>query len=528
MTRSSANLLSRTLITLFACLLLMLMGTQRLQANDISPVPQHIRVLLHDYAQGMNSLHFSSPSGIRVRENGTELWDSAGYAVTVESSFASFWNISGLFDSYGAAYAQGVSLLGSALPWQVAYYNSTWQVWIGNALGSPINENTVRSALPQLVFSAVQLPLPVMALHTSLGETWVYAGHITSADANSTALMLESANGDAMLVDSKNHNYAGAFEVYTNAQGTLMLINEVDTEYYVSSALSLEMSPSWPIEALKAQAVAIRTMAAYRHASVQQGQIYTLNDRELSYVGVDRMQGQVWEAVQATAGELLLWDNAPIQATFHADSGGHTQNSEDVWFAALPYLRGVAELFPSEGPDAAWPDSAPMDGLELAQKLRAAGRGDIGTVERVVTEAQTLFGAATRLRFVGTNGDIVLEMGAIREVFQLKSNNVWLSSERPTVAKGATSAAVPSFPGAYVRSSAGSSAQVLHEMPVVRSASGVEALTPTEETEGFAFSGAGWGHGVGLSQWGAKVMADHGYAYQDILAHYYTGAVLAP
>ena len=520
---------ARLMFCVVLVLCLGLLYLKPLHADALPTVPPYFRVLLCDPSSGLTSLSFDSSLGIQVWNGSAMLWESPGQGITVESISGQFWTHQAEYTKYSDAYAEGNRLWGSSVPWQAAYYHGSWQVWVGSAHASSLNEATIRAANPSIALVSVPLSIPVLLLDTLNGDSWIYAEHVDVASSPQRALKLQGFAGEAVQVAVKGHSYAGFLEIYVDSSGGLMLVNEVDIESYVGGSLAIEMSPSWPIEALKAQAVAIRTMALWRYMAANPEQLYTLSDRELSYSGVERMQqGRVWEAVQATAGQLVLHDNAPIQATFHADSGGHTQNSEDVWFAALPYLRGVPELFSSEGPDAAWPAQPALSGQELAEMLQKAGRGNIGTVLRIITEEQTPFGAAVRLRFEGTNGDIVLEMGAIREVLQVKSNNVWLSSARYIVAKGASSSSVPTFPGAYARSGQSANAVALQDLPLVRSASTVAMLAPSTAREGFSFSGAGWGHGVGLSQWGAKAMADHGYDYQSILTHYYTGVTITP
>jgi stage II sporulation protein D len=176
-------------------------------------------------------------------------------------------------------------------------------------------------------------------------------------------------------------------------------------------------------------------------------------------------------AVDATRGLILVYDGQPILAVYHADSGGRTESSENVWGRAYPYLRGVEDPYAAGSPYERWTLSVPLPRLE--ELLRTAGLPARG-VSRVEVAEVSESGRALRVRFGGAEG-------------------TWeLSGHR------------------------------------LRALLGPDALRSTLFTVrvegGMAiFEGRGWGHGVGLSQWGARGMALRGWGFARILQHYYIG-----
>ena len=245
---------------------------------------------------------------------------------------------------------------------------------------------------------------------------------------------------------------------------------------YLRGVVAAEMPVSFGPEALKAQAVAARTyiLASARHENAR---VCTDSACCLAWCDTDALRaawGDSFEenlaavdaAVAATDGEYLVYDSAPIQAVFHASSGGVTEDSGAVW-SALPYLQSVstpetAESVPGLVTTVTVPADVLADALGLdatespARWLEAIRRNDAGRVKGVL-----LCGKA----FTGSR---------IRRAFGLRSTDfdlVW-------------------------------------------------------DGENFVFTVTGHGHGVGLSQYGAKLLAADGWTYRDILAHYYPGTEL--
>lgn len=124
----------------------------------------------------------------------------------------------------------------------------------------------------------------------------------------------------------------------------LVVVNHVNLEQYLYSVLGSEMSSTFPLEALKAQAVAARTYALYRSQSTSK-KLFDLDNTQISqvYRGVSGEADTTQAATYATLDVIMTYQGKPILAVFHSSSGGHTENVEDIWSGRKPYLRGVPD-----------------------------------------------------------------------------------------------------------------------------------------------------------------------------------------
>lgn len=263
--------------------------------------------------------------------------------------------------------------------------------------------------------------------------------------------------------------------------GGLTAVNYVDLEHYLYSVLGGEMSGSWPQEALKAQAVAARSYALYRRQK-SATPVYDVGDTPTwqVYKGlIDEAPGTI-SAVNATAGQVLTHSGQIIEAVFHSSSGGHTENVENVWSQPLPYLRGVPD-FDEGAPVYRWVEE--LSASEVSNRISG-----VGNVLSFVVESTTPTGRVRSIRVVGDAGEKSLRGNELRTALGLRST--LLFSISPEIGQVASADGVPS--------------------PSV-----------------FRFEGGGFGHGLGMSQWGAHNMAQQGYTYDQILTHYYTNTALS-
>ena len=312
--------------------------------------------------------------------------------------------------------------------------------------------------------------------------------------------------------------YRGAIRFLRSNGNDMAAVNVLGLEEYLYSVVPKEVSASWNEEVLKAQAVAARTFTITNLNKFKKYG-FNLDNTTASqvYGGVGAEHPRTTAAVDATKGEIVLYDGKPASIYYHATSGGRTANSEDVWSTALPYLRSVEDVFenPDEATSARW--SVTFTKEELKTALAARGI-DLGDIEDVTVEHSD--GRAIKLTFIGTKGSKTYSKDNIRVPLSLKSTNFVLIKSGD---KTETEPFLDSFEnksenalktiGAYVSG--------LAEKLIEKS----EKLSASQEPKpaSFTFSGGGWGHGVGMSQWGAKGMADNGFTYKEILTHYFTG-----
>jgi stage II sporulation protein D len=255
----------------------------------------------------------------------------------------------------------------------------------------------------------------------------------------------------------------------------MRVVNEVPLEAYVAGTLLGEVQEAWGETVLEAQAVATRSYALYRrlHAG-SRGYDVEADTRGQVYLGLDGETAAVWDAVDATRGQVLEWQGEPILAAFHGTSGGRTASAAEVWGRPLPYLVSVPVEGEEASPDTYW--RAPVAPGELARLLAGLGRG-VGRVKDVSVASRTPSGRCLAVRIRGSTGEVLV-------------------------------------PALDLRRALGEG-RLRSTLFTVRPQGGV-----------FVFAGSGRGHGVGMSQWGARVMAERGASYRAILERFYPGARL--
>jgi stage II sporulation protein D len=273
--------------------------------------------------------------------------------------------------------------------------------------------------------------------------------------------------------------YRGRTKLVKSGWG-LTAVNQVDLEQYLASVLGGEMNGNWPQEALKAQAVAARSYALHKRQRHSNG-VYDLGRTTSSqvYKGLAAESIGTQMAVTATAGQVLTYKGQIIEAVFHSSSGGHTENVEDIWVQPLPYLRGVQD-YDQGTPVFQWVASFPAS--ELSRRI--SGVGNISSMTPLRT---TPHGRIVTMRVVGSAGTRTISGDALRKALNLRSTLFTVTPRLSLVASTNRASSKP---------------------------------------ESFEINGRGFGHGLGMSQWGAHNLAQSGYKHQQILQHYYQGTTL--
>lgn len=319
--------------------------------------------------------------------------------------------------------------------------------------------------------------------------------------------------------------YRGELEI-RNVDGKLDVINIVSLEDYLLGVVPKEMPSSWHPEALKAQAVAARTYAIYQLlAGKYKNRGYHMVDGVDSqvYGGVASEDPRSTKAIQDTRGQILTYAGQAINAFFHASSGGHTENSENVWGTALAYLKGVPD-FDQASPRYQWTRS--FSEPELTAKFEAAGY-PLGTFNRLVPEGPTgVSGRWIKLAVEGGSGRYVFKSTQVRTILGLNSTFFSIIEKASrlvdTKASWGLTQSIAVQGAASKLSRPVSSARIISAKGRFSPLEGgLTVLGKRKAVGGLELQGRGWGHGLGMSQWGAKAMAEKGDAYQSILAYYY-------
>lgn len=321
-------------------------------------------------------------------------------------------------------------------------------------------------------------------------------------------LRLEPIDPRGLLV-LKQRRYRGQLLLRAEGEG-LLAINHLPLESYLAGVVGSEMPSSWPQAALRAQAVASRTYALHQ---LRPDAPFDLKSTVASqvYKGVEAETSSVREAVASTRAQVLMYGDRLINAVFHSSSGGLTENSGDLWSRQLPYLVSVPDD-DTASPGSRWEKTFPPEALRQAfQEI-----GGALTIQPLQTSRS---GRLRQVKVVGPGGELVLSGSALRERLGLRSTLVNFRFEPAgPVGRGASFPPFltppPSLPGESASAAAA---------PLTAFASREEPAAPALR---LVVDGRGYGHGVGMSQWGAYGLALRGKSHEDILRHYYRGAVL--
>jgi stage II sporulation protein D len=261
--------------------------------------------------------------------------------------------------------------------------------------------------------------------------------------------------------------YRGKVRLITQ-NGGILAVNHVNLEDYLYSVVGAEAVASWPLESLKAQAVSARSYALYKKKT-SGSKVFDLDTTQATqvYKGLDTEYTTTHQAVDGTRGQVMTYKNKVILAVFHSSSGGHTENVEDIWTSALPYLRAVAD-YDHQAPVFQWTKTFSEN--EMGNLV-----GGVGKIRAMIPEKTTPFGRVVTMKVVGDRGAKTISGDDVRSALKLRST-----------------------------------------------------LFRVADVDGeFQVTGRGFGHGLGLSQWGAYFLAKQGVRYQQILDHYYKNSALS-
>ena len=316
-----------------------------------------------------------------------------------------------------------------------------------------------------------------MTLYHSGSQGEIYTGQ-------SLSIMRERVSREAGYIKLNGRCYLGHFNLKVMSSGYIRVVNEVPLAHYLYGVVGYEMSNTFPIEALKAQAVAAHSYALYRrdHSTEENGAWFTADPARRQGCLTDAVLHSYWGTayaanyarlsalVDAVQTQVLYYGDAPAGTSYFAMSNGRTEASENVWGSALPYLVSVDSSTDLSADNYQY--TALFSAAQVQQAFSGLGiTADLAAPESWFGPAElTAAGYAKALPVCGQ----IVSGTALRRVLGLRST----------------------------------------------------CFTVQYQSGNFSFTTRGYGHGVGLSQWGAKAMAEQGAGYADILAHYYPGTQL--
>jgi len=286
-------------------------------------------------------------------------------------------------------------------------------------------------------------------------------------------LSVKSSGPMSLSFGGKAKKVRGTVSIET-VSGKLHVLNRVDIEDYLRSVVPAESYSSWPIETLKAQAIAARTYAYYQKLH-RTGRAYDVraDTYDQMYGGVDRETKRTDKAVRETAGMVLTHGGKPILSQYTANSGGHTADAGAVFGTPKPYLVAHADPASLKGKMASWKRS--YSTAEIVKALRKIG-----------VDASGLIGIEPAM--TGPSGRLV--------------------KVRLHHAKGTT----------VVRTRTTLASSRVLKLPEV-------LMNVEKQGDRYIFNGRGHGHGVGYSQWGAAELGKQ-MNFERILSFYYPYTVV--
>ncbi len=308
-----------------------------------------------------------------------------------------------------------------------------------------------------------------------------------------------------------NRRFSGDLRI-VNKGTILRVVNHLPLEKYLKSVVGGEMPKSWPIEALKAQAVASRTYALNKLKRKNKLD-YDLKSGTSNqvYLGIEAETNSTRRAVDSTRSIVLAYKGSLIDAVFHTCSGKQTESSVSVWNKDKPYLKSVND-FDQDVVACKWEKIIRQKELkEIFSKI-----GGVNVI-RVLSRSES--DRAKRIKVYGPRGVILFTGKEARELFRLRSTLVSFQM-MPNVANNQKNIKLKYYSLPKLEESEESSNFSDNTIYIL---DGSTPLPSIPEDDFLLIKGIGSGHGVGMSQWGAKYMAENGNNYRSILKHFYKG-----
>lgn len=494
--------------------------------NNIYAEDNQIRVGLEQGFKNVSQLKLANTT-ITVGSEGYNPYPlSSQNGFTIKKISGIFIQLNEVFD-YSQAQTYFNKSYGSYMAYPVLIENGKYHIYIGSFNSIPEAQSYISQAnLNGIVVSSSQ---------NSLG---IYSGDKLDIIYNSIQKpQISTYNYEPIKLGEKQ--YRGKLEIINNS-GSLTAVNVLSMEEYLYSVVASEMPSSWAKEALKAQAVASRSYS-YSKQGAHSSSGYDLCDSTHCqlYTGISGEAESVREAVDETKAIMAYYNSIAINGVFSSSNGGYSADSKSVWNYDCPYLVAVE-------------DSQELGGKVWQRTFNfsdiANAVGNIGAVQSISIEKDSTSGRVNKMIIKGSSGEKILERENIRTFFSalggsLESRNFNIAQSTSTNLGSTTSAisvvskdGVSSLGNSVTASSSSSTESIslqgsytinstnaktpLSLITITNSAPLAQTISGTTTV---TFSGKGWGHGVGMSQYGAKTMAENGATYDQILKHYYTG-----
>lgn len=344
----------------------------------------------------------------------------------------------------------------------------------------------------------------------------------------------------------KGYQYYGGFQYMRRSGNDLTVVNFVSEDLYVAGVLPYEFVASGTLESLKAGAVAIRTFsrATKKHTSLGFDICNTTDCQVYRGVYTNAYADKILQAVEETAGKCAYYNGSPIEAVYFSSDGGATEDAVNAWGSDIPYLQGKTDPYEASisFPGKTW--SYQVSAADLQSLLQRMGK-NCGTVTGFAVTKTTENGNVNEITITDANGaSFVFTKDDVR-ILQNLSGVTYMSRRFTITANGSSGGSTTTNSGEFsiydgnttvtadsVTAITANGTTTVNTPATVITSTGTQQVgqssgqTSTSDGTGWTISGGGYGHNVGMSQWGAYAMGEQGFTYDEILKFYYTGITI--
>lgn len=358
-------------------------------------------------------------------------------------------------------------------------------------------------------------------------ELVVYDGNFEKARYDLEDVLI-SSQGESIRL--KKQDYRGSIRFIRNNK-TIRIINNLDLEDYLYGVVPREMGANFPEEALKAQILASRSFAMSnlnKHKSEGYNLCNTTHCQVYSGHSVENEK--INRLVDETRGEYVYYNGKIAETVFHSNNGGYMESAKSAWGSHIDYLLAREDIYSKDTVNSNWTVKISLE--DLNKKIENAGI-KIGKLEDINILSTTEAGRVSEIELSGSEGREVISGSRFRTIMgnnNFKSTWFKIGGKDVIISKDDIEIFIRDRSGVerlrdnivYIEGARDSTRARLEDLEIYglkKNQDNNKEKVPSE----LIFEGRGFGHGVGMSQYGAKTMAEKGYNYIEILEHYYDG-----
>ncbi len=498
--------------------------------TSTTPTGKVVKIGLFYSSSAQEQIELSADQGIAFSSFNTK---TSGYtsifnftkneSVAIKRDTMLHIKIGASYGDYQSALTAVNTYKGNGVTAYPVFTDTGWQVWSGFFANQGEVDKAIADIKTKTTADCSAVPVSTTRVYVqdkSSQVLFIYASDAGYLRGKS----LSTANPAPIKIGK--YNYRGEVEFQRRTNSDMTIINVLPMEHYLYGVVPNEIEGSANIEAVKAQAVAARTFAYYsiqssKHTSVG----FDLCDSICcqTYEGYNSEYSISNSAVDVTADMVIKYNGKLIQTPYFASSGGKTEDAVNVWGFDFSYLKSVEDTFESgKSYNYNWTKTFTID--ELTQKFASK---NIGTVTGIEVTKQSNAGRATEVVVRGTlnTEGIIYRLEGCRTFLSLPSQWYTISTSSDISITTPSQVINTQLNNLSIVSAGGNIVQAGGTEIEVISADGSKQSFSSNPTQ-YVFTGKGWGHSVGMSQEGAKGMANAGYTFEQVLAHYYQGTTV--